>query len=121
MVGWYIAYRYLYFKVSVLRPLKNGNLCSSSSRRSRTLSLSKRSVDPAHRGRRHFSEASALIGHKVPFRSLRLSVKVSLYHDTQMYHDQSDTKVIFGFYHIANRPQLYSDNNKPALSPFPFN
>ncbi len=31
------------------------------------LSLSKQSVDPAHRGRRHFSEALALIGHKVPF------------------------------------------------------
>ena len=41
--------------VYILRPLQNGDLC---------LSLL---TNPAHRGRRHFSEALALIGHKVPF------------------------------------------------------
>ena len=51
-------------------------------------------------------QISAEIGHKVPFRSLRLSAKVSLYHDTQMYHNQSDTKTILGFYYIASRPQF---------------
>ena len=45
------------------------------------------------------------------FTHPRLNPIFLLYHDTQMYHDQSDTKAILGFYYIANRPQVYSYNH----------
>ena len=56
-----------------MRPLKNGNLCSSS----RKAKISTTGIYGIFRGLK--SETDAEIGHKVPFRSLRLSAKVSIY------------------------------------------
>ena len=55
----------------ITRPLKNGNLCSSS----RKAKISTTGIYGIFRGLKF--EPDAEIGHKVPFRSLRLSAKVS--------------------------------------------
>jgi len=55
-----------------MRPLENGNLCLSS----RKAKISTTGIHIVFRGLKF--EPDAEIGHKVPFRSLRLSAKVSL-------------------------------------------
>jgi len=60
-----------FVKPPVKRPLKNGNLCSSS----RKAKILTGGIHVVFRGLKF--EPDAEIGHKVPFRNLRLSAKVS--------------------------------------------
>ena len=72
-----------FIAISYERPLKNGNFCSSS----RKVKIPTTGIYRIFRGLKF--EPDAEIGHNVPFRSLRLSAKVSMSYYRYSYEPEN--------------------------------